>query len=105
VERHLQRHPTLRRDIAVCHAEGTPTGGSTFKALREAREQHVHQQLLAGSRNPAQRAIASSTERATIFHYAGRGHVTAGDELLATAAAARAREHRRLAKARWAIEG
>jgi hypothetical protein len=77
---------------------------TTFKALREARVQHVHERLLARSRDPAQRAMASATERVASFHYAGQGHITAGDELLAAAAAARAREHRRLAREERAMD-
>ena len=77
---------------------------TTFKALREARVQHVHERLLARSRDPSQRAMASATERVASFHYAGQGHITAGDELLAAAAAARAREHRRLAREERAMD-
>ena len=71
---------------------------TTFKALRQAREQHVHQQLLARSRDATQRALAGAAERNASFRYAGRGHVTAADAYLAASAAARAREHRRLAR-------
>jgi hypothetical protein len=80
---------------------------TTFKELREARERHVHEQLLAPSTDAAQRAIAGASERIATFRYDGQGHVTAGDALLADAAAARAREHRRLAREerRMAIAG
>jgi hypothetical protein len=80
---------------------------TTFKALREARERHVHEQLLARSTDAAQRAIAGARKRIATFRYDGQGHVTAGDALLADAAAARAREHRRLAREerRTAIAG
>jgi hypothetical protein len=73
---------------------------TTFKALREARERHVHEQLLARSADTAQRALAeaTATERITAFRYAGRGHLTAADAFLAASAAARAREHSRLAR-------
>ena len=36
---------------------------TTFKALREARERHVHEQLLARSTDAAQRALAGAVER------------------------------------------
>jgi hypothetical protein len=77
---------------------------TTFKALRQAREQHVHEQLLARSRDAAQRALAGTVERVASFRYAGQGHLTAADELLARSAAARAREHRRLAGEERAME-
>jgi hypothetical protein len=72
---------------------------TTFKALREARERHVHEQLLARSHDAAQRALAETakSERITSFRYAGQGHLTAADALLAASAAARAREQRRAA--------
>jgi hypothetical protein len=78
---------------------------TTFKALREARERHVREQLLVRSTDVAQRALAAVTERIATFRYVGQGHVTAGDALLATAAAARAREHRRLAREGRAMTG
>jgi Replication initiator protein, pSAM2 len=78
---------------------------TTFKALREAREQHVHKQLLARSTDRAQRALAGAAERVASFRYVGQGHLTAGDALLAAAAAARAREHVRLACEERAMVG
>jgi hypothetical protein len=73
---------------------------TTFTALRAARERHVHEQLLARSRDAAQRKLAEldPSERIASFRYVGRGHVTAADALLAASAAARARENRRLAR-------
>jgi hypothetical protein len=73
---------------------------TTFTALREARERHVHEQLLARSPDALQRALAEhdSSERIASFRYVGRGHVTAADALLAASAAARARENRRIAR-------
>jgi Replication initiator protein, pSAM2 len=77
---------------------------TTFKALRQAREQHVHEQLLARAQDAAQRALAEAVERVASFRYAGQGHLTAADEMLARSAAARAREHRRLAREERAME-
>jgi hypothetical protein len=73
---------------------------TTFKALREARERHVHEQLLKRSHDAAQRALAQTAkdERMASFTYAGQGHLTAADAFLAASAAARAREHRQLAR-------
>ena len=72
---------------------------TTFKALREAREACVHEQILARSTDATQRAIAGDAEtRTAAFEFVGVGHVTAADAFLAASAAARAREHRRLAR-------
>jgi hypothetical protein len=73
---------------------------TTFTALREARERHVHEQLLARSRDAEQRELAEldPSERIASFRYVGRGHVTAADALLAASAAARAREQRQAAR-------
>lgn len=74
---------------------------TTFKALREARERHVHEQLLKRRGVPgSQRQLAemAETERIGRWKYVGQGHLTTGDELLAASAAARAREQRRIAR-------
>jgi hypothetical protein len=104
----LATDPALadRRFTACAHALGyrghcltkSRRYSTTFKALREAREHHVHEQLLARSSDTAQRALAGAAERVASFRYAGQGHLTAADALLASSAAARAREERRLAR-------
>jgi hypothetical protein len=71
---------------------------TTLKALRQARERHVHEQLLARGKDPAQRAIAAAEQRVAHLRYVGQGHITAADELLARSAHSRAREWRRLAR-------
>jgi hypothetical protein len=74
---------------------------TTFTALREAREQHVHEQLLAlqgVSDSQRQLAQLDPEQRVARFSFAGVGHLTAADAFLAGQAAARAREHRRLAR-------
>jgi hypothetical protein len=71
---------------------------TTFKALRQAREQHVHEQLLARSRDATQRALAGAVERVATMRFDGQGHLTAADELLALSSAARAREQKRAAR-------
>jgi hypothetical protein len=73
---------------------------TTFGALREARERHVHEQLLARSRDAAERMLAEldPSERIASFRYVGHGHLTAADALLAASAAARAREGRAAAR-------
>jgi hypothetical protein len=103
--------PPRRRDrrLAACaHAFGyrghcltkSRCYSTTFTALREAREHHVHEQILARSQDPAQRALAAANanERIATFQYVGRGYITTADAFLADQAAARAREHRQLAR-------
>jgi hypothetical protein len=66
---------------------------TTFTALRQARERHVHEQLLAragGGKPPLERVVQ--------LRYAGQGHITAADAFLAASAAARAREERRVGR-------
>ena len=95
-----------RRFAACAHALGyrghcltkSRRYSTTFKALRQAREQHVHAQLLARSGDAMQRAIAGATERVSSLRYAGLGHLTAADVFLAASAAARAREQRKVAR-------
>ena len=95
-----------RRFAACAHALGyrghcltkSRRYSTTFKALRQAREQHVHAQLLARSGDAMQRAIAGATERVSSLRYAGLGHLTAADAFLAASAAARAREQRKAAR-------
>ena len=78
---------------------------TTFKALREAREAWVHAQILARSTDATQRAIAAGETRTASWLCVGTRHVTAADAFLAASAAARAREHRRLAREAAAMGG
>jgi hypothetical protein len=104
----LQADPALaaRRFGPCAHALGhrghcvtkSRTYSTTFKALRQARERHVHEQLLERIKDPAQRAAVAASERVTSLRFGGQGHITAADALLASAAHARAREHRQLAR-------
>jgi hypothetical protein len=73
---------------------------TTFKALREARQAFVHEQILTRSRDATQRAIAAAEaeQRIATFSCVGIGHLTAADEYLATSEAARARERRRIGR-------
>jgi len=73
---------------------------TTFTALREARERHAHEQILAKSQDLTQRALAEADagERIATFRYVGHGHLTTGDAFLAAQAAAQAREQRKLAR-------
>lgn len=74
---------------------------TTFKALRQAREHYVHQQLLRRSNDAAEReraAAAINGGRIATFRYVGHGHLTAADAFLAASAAARAREERQAAR-------
>jgi hypothetical protein len=79
----------------------------TFMALRQAREQHVREQLLARRDVPAeQRKLAEldAQDRVARFEFAGVGHFTAADAFLAAQAAAQARERRWAAREARAIE-
>jgi hypothetical protein len=74
-------------------------------ALRQAREQHVHEQLLVRRDAPAeQRRLAEldAEDRVSRFEFAGIGHLTAADAFLAAQAAARARSRIPAAGARGA---
>jgi hypothetical protein len=74
---------------------------TTFKRLREAREDHIHAQL-RGDQATAddQRKLAElgRDHRVSHFTFVGAGHLTAAEAFLAAQAAAKAREHRRLAR-------
>jgi len=71
----------------------------TFKDLRQTRVDHVRAQLLENG-DQAQRDLAEveSERRVTRFAFVGLGHLSTADAYLATQAAARAREHRELAR-------
>jgi hypothetical protein len=96
-----------RRLAACAHAFGyrghcltkSRRWSTTFKDLRQVREDHVRGQLLAGG-DPTQRELAQLTgaERITAFEFVGVGHLTTADAWLAAQAAARARENRELAR-------
>jgi hypothetical protein len=57
----------------------------------------VHEAILARSHDATERTLAAG-DRIASFRYAGQGHLTTADAFLAATAAARAREHRRLAR-------
>jgi hypothetical protein len=103
----LKRDKCDRRLAACAHTFGyrshcltkSRRWSTTFTAPRQAREDHVREQLLArGDR--AQRELAQLTpdERITAFEFVGVGHLTTADAYLAAQAAARAREQRELAR-------
>jgi hypothetical protein len=74
---------------------------TTFTALRQAREDHIHQQLLARTgTSESQRRLAElgRDQRVSRFRFVGAGHLTAAEAFLAAQAAAKAREHRVLAR-------
>ena len=70
-----------------------------LKDLRQARTDHIHQQLLTDG-DQAQRELARTEpeRRVSRFEFVGIGHLTTADAHLAAQAAARAREHRQLAR-------
>jgi replication initiator protein RepSA len=67
--------------------------------LRQNRADHIREQLLANG-TQAQRDLAelAPERRNPRFEFVGVGHLTTADALLAAQAAARAREHRQLAR-------
>ena len=78
------------RTSSATAATASPRAAATRRRSRrcaQARERHVHEQILARSRDAAQRAIAGATERVASFQYAGQGHLTAADAFLAESAA------------------
>jgi hypothetical protein len=103
-----KRDPRSRRLAACAHAFGyrghcvtkSRDYSTTFKNLREDRERHVYQQLLARSSDATQSKLAqlAPEQRVTAFEFIGVGHLTTADAYLAAQAAARAREHRELAR-------
>jgi hypothetical protein len=67
--------------------------------LRQDRADHVREQLLAnGDQKQRDLAQAAPERRITRFEFVGVGHLTTADAHLAAQAAARAREHRQLAR-------
>ena len=57
----------------------------------------MHEQLLALSKDATQLAIAAGGERIVSMRFAGQGHFTTGQAVLAAQSAADAREQRRAA--------
>jgi hypothetical protein len=67
--------------------------------LRQDRVDHIRQQLLAnGTQRQRDLAETDPERRVTRFEFVGVGHLTTADAHLAAQAAARAREHRQLAR-------
>jgi len=102
-----KRDPRDRRLAACAHAFGyrghcltkSRRWSTTFTALRQAREDHVREQLLTrGDRAQRELAQLGDDERITAFEFVGVGHLTTADAWLAAQAAARARENRELAR-------
>ena len=71
---------------------------TSFKQLRADREAWVHEQILARSSDPTQRALAEAEERTVMLEVDGIGHVTASDRYYALAEHSRARERRRIGR-------
>jgi hypothetical protein len=70
-----------------------------FKTLRQTRADHVRDHLLTdGDQKQRQLAQTDPERRVTRFDFVGIGHLTTADAHLAAQAAARAREHRELAR-------
>jgi hypothetical protein len=72
---------------------------TSFGDLRQGRADHIRDELLTNG-DDAQRDLARTPpeRRVTRFEFVGVGHLTTADAYLAAQAAARAREHRQLAR-------
>jgi hypothetical protein len=102
-----KRDPRDRRLAACAHTIGyrghcltkSRRYSTNFKDLRQTRVDHVREQLLTND-DQKQRDLAQTTpeRRITRFEFVGIGHLTTADAYLAAQAAARAREHRQLAR-------
>jgi hypothetical protein len=86
----------LTRDICLTKSRRFSTN---FKDLRQTRVDHVREQLLTnGDQKQRDLAQTAPEQRVTRFDFVGIGHLTTADAYLAAQAAARAREHRQLAR-------
>jgi len=102
-----KRDPRDRRLAACAHTFGYRghclTKSRRFsvrlKDLRQARADHVRDELRAnGDQKERDLAQTAPERRVTRFEFVGIGHLTTADAYLAAQAAARAREHRELAR-------
>jgi hypothetical protein len=102
-----RRDPTLAANAHKLGCRGhcltkSRRWSTTFTAIRQAREQYVHEQLLVRQGvADSQRALAQldPEQRVSRFRFAGVGHFTAADAFLAAQARGRACEHRRIVRA------
>jgi hypothetical protein len=102
-----KRDPRDRRLAACAHTIGyrghcltkSRRFSTNLGTLRQDRADHVRKQLLENG-DQAQRKLAQTAleQRVTRFEFVGLGHLTTADAYLAAQAAARAREHRELAR-------
>ena len=72
---------------------------TTMRALRATRRDWQRRQHPSPERHGDQTTVITLTD----LEWAGRGWRTTGDALLALSAAARAREHRRVAREEWRV--
>jgi hypothetical protein len=102
-----KRDPRDRRLAACAHTNGYRSHCLTksrrfsvrLKDLRQTRVDHVRDDLLAnGDQRQRDLAQTAPERRVTRFEFVGVGHLTTADAYLAAQAAARAREHRQLAR-------
>ncbi|WP_051324162.1 replication initiator [Candidatus Solirubrobacter pratensis] len=98
----LDGHASDRRLGKTAHAFGyrghcltkSRRYSTTFKALREAREAFVHEELLARTKDATQLAIAAGGDRFVFMDFVGQGHITALDDWLAEKGREKRREDR-----------
>jgi hypothetical protein len=101
------RDPRDRRLAACAHTFGyrghcltkSRRYSTSLGVLRQARADHIRKQLLAnGTQRQRDLAQTEPEQRIARFEFVGVGHLTTADAHLAAQAAARAREHRQLAR-------
>jgi hypothetical protein len=102
-----KRDPRDRRLAACAHTIGyrghcltkSRRFSTNLGTLRQDRVDHIRQQLLAnGTQRQRDLAQTAPEQRIGRFEFVGVGHLTTADAYLAAQAAARAREHRQLAR-------
>jgi len=102
-----KRDPRDRRLAACAHTIGyrghcltkSRRFSTNLGTLRQDRADHVRKQLLEnGDHKQRDLAQTAPEQRVTRFEFVGIGHLTTADAYLAAQAAARAREHRELAR-------
>ena len=103
----VKRDPRDRRLAACAHTFGyrghcltkSRRYSTNLGTLRQDRADHIREQLLAnGDRKQRELAQTAPEQRIGRFEFVGVGHLTTADAHLAAQAAARAREHRQLAR-------
>jgi hypothetical protein len=92
------RRARTRSATAATASPNPATSRSTSRSARGARRSAREQLLANGHRRQRELAQTAPERRVTRLEFVGVGHLTTADAYLAAQAAARAREHRGLAR-------